>query len=202
MADVEGRFDGLSSRRRFLRDGLAGVVAFIAVGCSPSRTKPLARKSVPTTTQASDLFGARMDVGTVDAIRSSIADIHMPRYIPEARAYVGAFPSELAARARPVYPAEVVPLLDAGLVVLSQKCPHLGCRVPFCETSQWFECPCHAARFDRIGEYRQGPAPAGMSLVDASIVHGRLIIDTGTTFPGAPIGTNTTRQEPAGPFCV
>jgi len=41
-----------------------------------------------------------------------------------------------------------------------------------------------------------------MSFVKASIVHGRLLIDTGTTFPGAPIGTNTTHQGPAGPFCV
>jgi cytochrome b6-f complex iron-sulfur subunit len=202
MADVEGRLDGLQSRRHFLRDGLAGVVAFIAVGCSPSRTRALPKKSAPTTPPASDLFHTRMDVGTIDGIRSTIADTHAPRYVPEARAYVGAFPPELAARARRVYSAEVVPLLDAGLVVLSQRCPHLGCRVPFCDTSQWFECPCHAAKFDRVGEHRAGPSPAGMTLMNASIVHGHLIIDTETTFPGVPDGTNTTHQEPAGPSCV
>lgn len=202
MADLEGGLDGFQSRRRFLRGGLAGVVAFIAVGCSPSRTKALPKKSTSTTAPVPDQFGTRMDVGAVDGIRSAIADTNAPHYIPEARAYVGAFPAEFAARARHVYPAEVVPLLDAGLVVLSQRCPHLGCRVPFCDTSQWFECPCHAAKFDRVGEYRAGPSPAGMSLMNASIVRGRLIIGTRTTLPGVPLGTNTTHQEPAGPSCV
>ena len=27
------------------------------------------------------------------------------------------------------------------IYALSQKCPHLGCRVPFCESSGRFECP-------------------------------------------------------------
>ena len=94
-------------------------------------------------------------------------------------------------------------MLDAGIVVLSQRC-RLGCRVPFCDTSQWFECPCHAAaRFDRVGEqFARALATAGMSFFKASIVRGRLIIDTGTRVPGVPDGTNTTHQDPAGPFCV
>jgi hypothetical protein len=41
-----------------------------------------------------------------------------------------------------------------------------------------------------------------MDLMKASIDDGRFVIDTGTIHPGLPIGTNTTHQRPAGPFCV
>ena len=44
-------------------------------------------------------------------------------------------------------------------VALYQKCPHLGCRVPWCQTSQWFECPCHGSKYNRVGEKRGGPHP-------------------------------------------
>ena len=44
----------------------------------------------------------------------------------------------------------------------SQKCPHLGCRVPECATSQWFECQCHGSQYNRAGEKKAGPAPRGM----------------------------------------
>jgi cytochrome b6-f complex iron-sulfur subunit len=31
---------------------------------------------------------------------------------------------------------------------------------------------------------------------------GDIVIDTGTVYPGRPIGTNTTGQEAEGPHCV
>ena len=111
-------------------------------------------------------------------------------------------PAELADDARGVYPPEVVPLLTAGLVVLYQRCTHLGCRVPWCASSQWFECPCHDAKFDRVGECRHGPAPRGMDLMVASVERGRLVVDTGTILPGVEVGADTTHQAAAGPFCV
>ena len=49
---------------------------------------------------------------------------------------------------------DALPMLEAGVIVLYQRCTHLGCRVPWCATSQWFECPCHGAKFDQIGEHR------------------------------------------------
>ena len=36
--------------------------------------------------------------------------------------------------------------MEAGVVALYQKCVHLGCRVPWCTSSQWFECPCHGSQ--------------------------------------------------------
>jgi cytochrome b6-f complex iron-sulfur subunit len=191
-----------SSRRDLLQEGLAAVLVLIAVACSPARRKKSRSQSSVPAPSVTNPFDTRIDVGTVTALRASIAQAGAPRYLPDARGYVSAFPSDLANSARGVYPAELMPVLAAGVVVLHQRCPHLGCRVPFCETSQWFECPCHAAKFDRVGEYRSGPSPSGMNLIGASIENGRLIVDTGTTFPGRAVGTNTTHQRPEGPACV
>jgi cytochrome b6-f complex iron-sulfur subunit len=41
-----------------------------------------------------------------------------------------------------------------------------------------------------------------MDLFGVAINNGVLIIDTGSVFGGAPIGTNTTGQEAEGPHCV
>jgi cytochrome b6-f complex iron-sulfur subunit len=190
----------MQSRRRFLEGGLTGLIAFVAVGCSPMHRRS---HSQPTTTaRGFHGFGDRFDAGNVDDIVASIADAHAPQYLPEARAYVSPFPSDKAGGAHDVYPAELAPMLAAGLVVLYQRCTHLGCRVPWCASSQWFECPCHSTKFDRVGEHRSGPAPRGMDLMKASIERGRLVIDTAPVYPGVPVGTDTTHQQPAGPFCV
>jgi cytochrome b6-f complex iron-sulfur subunit len=185
------------SRREFLREGFAVCVVFVAAGCSPGR-----KRARPTSTTQVGGFGGRIDAGSVARVRSAIADAEAPHYVVEARAYVSPFPTELAEGARGAYPAAILPLLTAGLVVLYQRCTHLGCRVPWCASSQWFECPCHDAKFDRVGEYRQGPAPRGMDLFAASIERGRLVIDTSSIFPGVAVGTNTTHQATSGPFCV
>ena len=93
--------------------------------------------------------------------------------------------------------------LDGGVIALYQKCPHLGCRVPECVTSQWFECPCHGSQYNRVGEKRGGPAPRGMDRFAMSISgDGVLTVDTGTIIQGPPIGTNTTGQEAEGPNCI
>jgi cytochrome b6-f complex iron-sulfur subunit len=41
-----------------------------------------------------------------------------------------------------------------------------------------------------------------MDLFGVSLNNGVLMIDTGSVFAGAPIGTNTTGQEAEGPHCV
>lgn len=193
----------MQTRRQFLQESIAATVAFIVVGCSPSRRRHASRV-VPTATTTIDAggFGGRVDAGPFDALLTSITKSGTPRYVAPARAYVAPYPFEFAERARSVYPADALALLSAGAVVLYQRCTHLGCRVPFCESSQWFECPCHDAKFDRVGENRHGPAPRGMDLMKASIEHGRLAIDTGTILAGLPVGTNTTHQAAEGPFCA
>src|SRR5204862_492933 len=60
------------------------------------------------------------------------------------------------------YTAPVIAGMEKGFVFLYQKCVHLGCRVPNCPTSQWFECPCHGSQYNRVGEKKGGPAPRGL----------------------------------------
>ena len=91
---------------------------------------------------------------------------------------------------------------DSGILALYQKCPHLGCRVPNCVSSQWFECPCHGSKYNQVGEKRGGPAPRGMDRFAMSVIDGVLTVDTGTIVQGPPIGTNTTGQEAEGPNCI
>jgi len=91
---------------------------------------------------------------------------------------------------------------EGGLRALYQKCPHLGCRVPFCSTSQQFECPCHGSVYNVIGEYLAGPAPRGMDRFEISIQADRVVVDTSTLVDGPPRGELTGPSEAPGPSCV
>ena len=88
------------------------------------------------------------------------------------------------------------------VVALYQKCVHLGCRVPWCVTSQWFECPCHGSKYNRVGEKKAGPAPRGLDSFPVDASGGTVVVDTGLVIQGPPIGTNTTGQEAEGPACI
>jgi cytochrome b6-f complex iron-sulfur subunit len=92
--------------------------------------------------------------------------------------------------------------MEAGVVALYQKCVHLGCRVPWCLTSQWFECPCHGSKYNRVGEKKAGPAPRGLDRFPVDAAGGTVVVNTGLVIQGPPIGTNTTGQEAEGPACI
>jgi cytochrome b6-f complex iron-sulfur subunit len=186
------------SRRRFLQTAAGAGVAFVIAGCTSH--KKAGRLGLPY--PAEPVFGERIDAGPLEHILSAITAQHSPYYVPAARAYVSRFPAADTAAAKAHYPTAIHASLDAGVVVIYQRCTHLGCRVPFCSSSQWFECPCHSALYDRVGECRDGPAPRGMDLMPAHVDHGHLFIESGTIVDGMPRGTNTTHQRPAGPFCV
>ena len=51
----------------------------------------------------------------------------------------------------------------------TRSASHLGCRVPECVTSQWFECPCHGSQYNRVGEKKGGPAPRGLDRFAMSV---------------------------------
>ncbi|MBT8202056.1 MAG: Rieske 2Fe-2S domain-containing protein, partial [Acidimicrobiia bacterium] len=87
------------------------------------------------------------------------------------------------------------------VVALSEKCTHLGCRVPFCDSSGRFECPCHGTVFNRAGDHLAGPAPRGMDFYKVEVVDGVIEIDTGETIAGAPPGTETINEPALGPPC-
>ncbi len=88
------------------------------------------------------------------------------------------------------------------LFALSQKCPHLGCRVPFCESSGRFECPCHGSVYDIAGEYISGPAPRGMDRYPVAIDGDNVSADTTNLQEGPARGTNKYLTPPKGPSCV
>ena len=92
--------------------------------------------------------------------------------------------------------------MEQGIVALYQKCVHLGCRVPWCQSAQWFECPCHGSKYNRVGEKRDGPAPRGLDRFQAIVSGGSVTINTGLLAVGPPIGTDTTGQVAEGPHCV
>jgi cytochrome b6-f complex iron-sulfur subunit len=148
-------------------------------------------------------FGGVVSVGKIDNLKAGIKQGNGFFYVPEARSWITEYPAEALPLAETVYPESVLVGMRAGLSVLSQKCPHLGCRIPECNTSQWFECQCHGSQYNRNGEKKAGPAPRGMDAYPATISpSGEVSINTGQLVPGPPIGTNTTGQEAEGPHCT
>ena len=156
-------------------------------------------------------FGSAIRVGLVSDVLSEIRGANGFLYRAEGRMWITEYPNGAVEKARAAYSANELTGMEAGLalgldggvVALYQKCPHLGCRVPECVTSQWFECPCHGSQYNRVGEKRGGPAPRGMDRFAMSVsADGVLTVDTGTIIQGPPIGTNTTGQEAEGPNCI
>jgi cytochrome b6-f complex iron-sulfur subunit len=91
---------------------------------------------------------------------------------------------------------------DNHLFALSQKCPHLGCKVPYCDSSGRFECPCHGSVFDLAGEYIKGPAPHGMDQYPLSLDGTTVVVDTRKVITGPDRGVNNFLTPPKGPSCI
>ncbi len=155
-------------------------------------------------------FGSALKVGLVSDLLAEIRANNGFLYKAEGRMWLTEYPNGATEKAAATYSAaELVGMnaghnlgLDSGILALYQKCPHLGCRVPECNSSQWFECPCHGSKYNQVGEKRGGPAPRGMDRFAMSISNGFLTVDTGNIIQGPAIGTNTTGQEAEGPNCV
>jgi cytochrome b6-f complex iron-sulfur subunit len=147
-------------------------------------------------------FGSKINIGKLEDVLAKIDEGGGFYYLPEGRMWVTQYPASALGKAEAVYPAPVLNGMKAGVNALYQKCPHLGCRVPSCATSKWFECPCHGSQYNQAGEKKGGPAPRGMDHFAVSVAGGAVTVDTGLIIQGAPIGTNTTGQEAEGPHCV
>jgi cytochrome b6-f complex iron-sulfur subunit len=148
-------------------------------------------------------FGSKVNAGKKDDILGKIRDTKTPFYVPDARTYLNPYPVEDVAKAKSQgYADPIIAGYQDGLVALYQKCVHLGCRVPWCQSSQWFECPCHGSKYNRVGEKKGGPAPRGLDRFALSVdAGGSVTIDTKQVYLGPPIGTDTTGQEAEGPHC-
>ena len=184
------------SRRQFLNRSVTAVFAFSLSSFGAAVIAFL----WPT---LSGGFGSKIKVGAAHDLLTERANSKEPHYNPEGRFYLNPYPVADVDRAKkiPAYSA-VVEGYQAGFVALYQKCVHLGCRVPWCKSSQWFECPCHGSQYSRVGEKKAGPAPRGLDRFAVTVEGGSVVVDTKNVIPGPPIGTDTTGQQIEGPHCA
>jgi cytochrome b6-f complex iron-sulfur subunit len=188
------------TRRQFLNRGILTAVGFSIAAFAPAMLAFL----WPPRGQTG--FGGTFSVGNLDEIKAYIATNRAPYYAPAARTYIQPYPDNPDAldKAKAVYkPAIYEGMEKYGVVALYQRCVHLGCRVPWCQSSQWFECPCHGSKYNRVGEKTAGPAPRGLDSFRLTVSGGGTVsVDTGVIYNGPPIGTDTTGQQQEGPFCA
>jgi cytochrome b6-f complex iron-sulfur subunit len=143
-------------------------------------------------------FGSQIEAGNLQQILNDLRGGE-PVYNGTGRFYI--VPYDGRATAEADYEADGT--AAQGIMPLYQRCVHLGCRVPFCGASKWFECPCHGSKYNNAGEYQLGPAPRGMDRFSVEIDgSGAVVVDTARVVLGPPRGTDTIRQPPEGPFCV
>lgn len=107
-------------------------------------------------------FGGRVIAGRPEDIR-----LGEPRYVREGKFYLMRVPE--------------------GFLALYQKCPHLGCVVPWrpgdpsedrLAPTGRFNCPCHGSIYDRYGRVIKTPAPRPMDLMSIELVNGTLVVNT------------------------
>ena len=146
-------------------------------------------------------FGSKVDAGKIEDLKNQIIQADgsvIPAFIPEARAYVLPF-SETSAGASQFTDGSTI---AGGLVAVYQRCVHLGCRVPWCNSSQGFECPCHGSKYNMVGEYYAGPAPRNLDRFVVNVSSsGKLIIDTGTIIE-SPRAPGLSVKYPQGLSCI
>lgn len=184
------------SRRKFLNRSAATLMG---VGALNFGAAAMIAFLWPTKTGG---FGSKINAGKIADLKAAIVKGNGFLYKPEARAWITEYPDTALTKAKAAYSADELAGMEAGLVALYQKCPHLGCRVPSCATSQWFECPCHGSQYNQVGEKKAGPAPRGMDRFGMEIAGDSFVINTGMIIQGPPIGVNTTGQEAEGPHCL
>jgi Rieske Fe-S protein len=83
-------------------------------------------------------------------------------------------------------------------LALSARSPHLGARVRYCASSEWFQDR-YGAMFDARGRYVLGPANRGLDRFHIEIREDEIYIDTTQIILGPPRGDRDL--EAAGPFC-
>jgi cytochrome b6-f complex iron-sulfur subunit len=130
-------------------------------------------------------FGSSIAVGTVDQLPEGGFLRNL-----DARTWVMRLGAQQAER-------EGAP--QGSIIALYQKCPHLGCTVPwrpefpFADPRNnnevypgWFRCPCHGSTYSFTGVRVFGPAPRSMDVFGLTIDNGNIIVNTGEIKQGTP----------------
>ncbi len=181
------------------RSFLLGAAA-VCLGCNGTDEPDDVADGVPNDVVGG--FGDDVELGPLAEVLDRIdAEPGAFLHVPEGRMYLVRFAGDVAAAAEH-YDGRLLPGMEAGVVALYQRCPHLGCRVPPCVSSAQFECPCHSGRFSHTGELLGGPPSRGMDRFPVRIEDGSVVIETGTVIEGIPFGVVTDATEPKGPPCV
>jgi cytochrome b6-f complex iron-sulfur subunit len=184
---------GVTRRQFFNRSILAG--SGIGLGAFGIASLAFLWPSATTSSAAS--------VSVSEADAKTAFDGKIPYYSAAGKLYLQPYPKSSVPKAEKVPAYQfVLPGMKQGYVALYQKCVHLGCRVPWCESSQWFECPCHGSKYNRVGEKKGGPAPRGLDRFPLKVTGGNIVVDLANLQIGPPIGTDTTGQGPEGAPCV
>lgn len=184
-------------RRTFLRYSLIGSVSAGLGGFALSALGFLWPRP-------GDRLAGETPLGDARSLAEQILSTRTPVRVPEGGISIITWDPSTSA-ARRAY-GDMHAILDDSLglmAVNSQSCPHLGCGVPWCQSSQWFECPCHGSRYNRYGEWTGGPAPRGLdrfrSLIDGD---GQFVVDFSEPITGPARTANALEQPPEGPACV
>ncbi|MPZ86624.1 MAG: Rieske 2Fe-2S domain-containing protein [Nitriliruptorales bacterium] len=144
-------------------------------------------------------FGAEIDVDDEQAVLDYIRDNQEPFPYPAGRMYLIDYDAALDPDGE--Y-AEVTDGGSAPLMAIYQVCVHLGCKVPWCLSAQWFQCPCHGSNYNRWGEWQLGPAPRGLDRFSLRVENGRVLVDTGTVITGPSREGGVLQQPQEGPSCI
>ena len=128
-------------------------------------------------------FGGTVFVGTLDSLEPGTKVKNV-----EAKAWIVRLNAEQAARNG---------AQDGAILALYQKCPHLGCTVPWRPDYSyqdprsgerypgWFLCPCHGSTYSDAGVRVFGPAPRSMDTMEVTIDGGNITVNTGAITPGS-----------------
>jgi len=178
------------SRRDFFRSGLLASLGVFAAQFGGASLAFLWPKLTG--------FGSVLTVpDTLSAIKDQIQSTRAPYYFGSGRFYLINYTGTGDKGSGPY-----AGITADGLMAIYQKCAHLGCRVPFCDQSRWFECPCHGSKYNYAGEWQLGPAPTGLHRFTVTVSGETVKVDTSKVILGPPRGTNTIHQAPEGPLCV
>jgi cytochrome b6-f complex iron-sulfur subunit len=195
--EVHGPPVGEMSRRTFMRRVLGvgiGILSIEFLAGSVSFLWPNIREGL----------GGKIPIGTAQDIVNQQEEwaTGLPYPFQKARVFLVNVPAAKSLVDNPDNPESVkdpgtnvgpdVAPVDASVLALFRKCPHLGCQIPqLCDQSQWFECLCHGSKYTVLGEKRAGPAPRGMDRFNVEMDNKTYVIDTSELVDGPPIGTET-----------
>ncbi len=152
-------------------------------------------------------FGSPIAVGSVADLRREISlpdGSFSPKFVAAAQSWIVPYTGPTTDGTS----FEGLPVIAGGeggelpLMALWQKCVHLGCRVPSCDSSQGFECPCHGSKYNLHGEYEDGPAPRNLDHFGVEVnERGELVVLTGEVFETARAKVKSA-EYPQGPNCL